>query len=204
MVNATRVSAERRVTPAKPLGTERAEGLKSWGRPDAPAADRRPGRARDADQLRCGPVQRAAGCSTPGLAAVPDDPAPSHAPRAIPGDPLPPMLSTVLAGIARYEGAGLRAVKDEAQCWQLAEHVQAAEAVQLRDPRILSESCSPGPPRRATGVSRAWRWAPPDSDGRAGVPLASSRRCALGAERDTGDWELGRRTAPAPWAWSRC
>jgi hypothetical protein len=53
--------------------------------------------------------------------------------------PLPPMLPTVLAGIARYEGAGLRLVKDEAQRRQLAGHVQAAEAAQLRDPRILGE-----------------------------------------------------------------
>ncbi|WP_412517372.1 hypothetical protein K8Z49_00905 [Actinomadura madurae] len=62
--------------------------------------------------------------------------------------PLPPMLPTVLAGIARHEGASLRVVPDEAQRRQLAEHVRAAEAAQRRDPRIVSElgtwAASPG------------------------------------------------------------
>lgn len=66
--------------------------------------------------------------------------------------PLPPMLPIVLAGIARHEGAGLRVVKDEAERRRLAEHVQAAEAAQLRDPRILGELLS---------------WTAPPDDGRA-------------------------------------
>ncbi|MFA1542694.1 Acg family FMN-binding oxidoreductase [Actinomadura monticuli] len=53
--------------------------------------------------------------------------------------PLPPMLAIVLAGIARCEGADLHVVKDGAQRRRLAEHVQAAEAVRLRDPRIAGE-----------------------------------------------------------------
>ncbi|MFD0899146.1 Acg family FMN-binding oxidoreductase [Actinomadura sediminis] len=53
--------------------------------------------------------------------------------------PLPPMLTTVLAGIARHEGAGLRVVSDLAQLRRLAEHVEVAEAAQRRDPRIAGE-----------------------------------------------------------------
>ncbi|WP_245666775.1 Acg family FMN-binding oxidoreductase [Actinomadura latina] len=112
--------------------------------------------------------------------------------------PLPPMLPTVLTGIARYEGAGLRVVKDEAQCRHLAEHVQAAEAAQHCDPRILGELL-------------AWT-APPDSGRVDGLAMGSSpaqadglefpsRDLAAGApwedERDAGDRELDRRAAPA-------
>ncbi|MFI0411717.1 Acg family FMN-binding oxidoreductase [Actinomadura sp. 3N508] len=53
--------------------------------------------------------------------------------------PLPPMLTTVLAGIARHEGAGLRVVSDLAQRRRLAEHIEVAEAAQRRDPRISGE-----------------------------------------------------------------
>ncbi|TDE33948.1 hypothetical protein [Actinomadura sp. 6K520] len=53
--------------------------------------------------------------------------------------PLPPMLPNVLAGIARHEGADLRLISDADQLRRLAEHVQAAEAIQLADARIADE-----------------------------------------------------------------
>lgn len=111
---------------------------------------------------------------------------------------LPPMLPTVLAGIARYEGAGLRVVKGEARCRQLAEHVQAAEAAQLRDPRILGELL-------------AWT-APPGSERVDGLEMGSSPAGADGlefpsrdlpagapweAEREADDRELAHGAAPA-------
>ncbi|MFE9104364.1 Acg family FMN-binding oxidoreductase [Actinomadura geliboluensis] len=98
--------------------------------------------------------------------------------------PLPPMLPTVLAGIARYEGAGLRVVKDEGQRRQLAEHVQAAEVVQLGDPRILGERLA---------------WTAPAGTGRLdGVAPASSPAPADGLEFPSRDL-----TAGAPWGFQR-
>ncbi|NEA28772.1 Acg family FMN-binding oxidoreductase [Actinomadura bangladeshensis] len=94
--------------------------------------------------------------------------------------PLPPMLPTVLAGIARYEGAGLRVVKDEGRRRQLAEHVQAAEMVQLRDPRILGERL-------------AWT-VPPDSGRRDGLAVGSHPVPADGLEFPARDLAAG-----APW-----
>ncbi|TDC67477.1 hypothetical protein E1200_14880 [Actinomadura sp. GC306] len=53
--------------------------------------------------------------------------------------PLPAMLPAVLAGIARHEGADLRLISGTDQLRRLAEHVQAAEAIQLADARIADE-----------------------------------------------------------------
>ncbi|TDC16180.1 hypothetical protein E1284_13495 [Actinomadura bangladeshensis] len=111
--------------------------------------------------------------------------------------PLPPMLPTVLGGIARYEGAGLRVVKDEAQCRHLAEHVQAAEAAQLRDPRVLGELLAwTAPP----GSGRVDGLATGSTPIRADVLEFPSRDLAGApweAGRDAGDREPGPRTAPA-------
>ncbi|WP_431521588.1 Acg family FMN-binding oxidoreductase [Actinomadura madurae] len=82
--------------------------------------------------------------------------------------PLPPMLPTVLAGIARHEGANLRLVSDEAQRRQLGEHVWAAEAAQRRDPRIVSELrtwAAPPGGRRRDGLAPGAYPVPADGQG---------------------------------------
>lgn len=112
--------------------------------------------------------------------------------------PLPPMLPTVLAGIARGEGVGLRVVKYEAQRRQLAEHVQAAEAVQLRDPRIAGELMAwtaPADSERPDGLASGA--CPVSADG-VELPWRDIAAGAPGGFRHRGGGrEIDQETAPA-------
>jgi hypothetical protein len=112
--------------------------------------------------------------------------------------PVPPMLPTVLAGIARYEGAGLRVVKDQAQCRQLAEHVQVAEAAELRDPRLLGELLAwTAPPGSGRVDGLAMDTSPAEADGLEFPSRDLAAGAPWGAERAASAREPAHRVAPA-------
>ncbi|WP_207945490.1 hypothetical protein [Actinomadura sp. 7K534] len=95
--------------------------------------------------------------------------------------PLPPLLPNVLAGIARNEGADLRLISGADQLRRLAEHVQAAEAIQLSDARIAGELLD---------------WAiPPHSSRRDGLTPASFPASPDGLEFPSREFFAG-----TPWA----
>ncbi|WP_395109983.1 Acg family FMN-binding oxidoreductase [Actinomadura sp. SCN-SB] len=80
---------------------------------------------------------------------------------------LPPTLPTVLAGIARHEGAGLRIVHDDRQRALLEAHVQVAQAIQRLDARFSGELDAWAAPGRDHAAGSPW-----------GFPLPAGRRDA--------------------------